>query len=416
MRKPTGRPGARGLVVAALLAPTGACAAPAHLGAWSAAAGLAAAMVAAIACIWAWRANRRLHAVEAGIRAQLGEAAQEQPAPVPSGDPLTALDALLGAVHGRAAQAERARVRAETELRESQERYCLAVRGATDGLWEWNFRTRAAYFSPRAKAMLGFEDDEIGHGVAEWRARIHPEDLRHALAELRAYIAGRRTAYQVEHRMRHRDGSWRWVQARATVVRHANGKPDRLIGLYSDITQSKRVQQLLLDLVEGLSGLQGEACLQALVRCFAHTLGVREAFICECCDQPTTRVRMLARWKGGTPARCVEFDLAGTACEEVIGYGKEVFVARGASQRWPLEGLFERDAYLGVPCFDSQGRVIGHVACADPGHMPEALPHRAVLELFALRASLELERRLLERERQLVAGPALSASQPFALH
>jgi GAF domain-containing protein len=83
----------------------------------------------------------------------------------------------------------------------------------------------------------------------------------------------------------------------------------------------------------------------------------------------------------------------------VIGYGKEVFAPTGATQRWPLEGLFERDSYLGLPCLDSRGRVIGHVACADPGAMPEDLPHRAVLKLFALRAGVELERRQLERSR-----------------
>jgi hypothetical protein len=134
--------------------------------------------------------------------------------------------------------------------------------------------------------------------------------------------------------------------------------------------------------------------------------------VCECIDYPTTRVRMLARWKGAEPARCVEFDLAGTACEHVIGYGKEVFVPTAAGQRWPLEALFERDSYLGLPCYDSRGRVVGHVACADPGQMPEDLPHRAVLKLFALRAALEIERRQLQGTRtvsppQFLGGPVL---------
>jgi GAF domain-containing protein len=76
-----------------------------------------------------------------------------------------------------------------------------------------------------------------------------------------------------------------------------------------------------------------------------------------------------------------------------------------------LERQFERDSYLGLPCLDSEGRVIGHVACADPGPMPAELPHQAILTLFAVRASMELERRRLERERGALGmrnfGPSL---------
>jgi PAS domain S-box-containing protein len=363
---------------------------------------------------WGWWQRRRAEQLQECIQARLVAAAQPGQAELLR-DPVKALDVLVVSAEQQLRREREARQRAETELHDSQERYALAVRGATDGLWEWNFATRAAYFSPRAKAMLGYGDDEIGHGVKEWRSRIHPDDLREALVQLDAYLQGRRQSFEVEHRMRHRDGSWRWVLARAALVRHASGKPERLIGLYSDITPRKRVQQVLIDLADGLAGLQGEACLQALVQRFAQALGVREAFVCECIDYPTTRVRMLARWKGDELARCVEFDLTGTACEHVIGYGKEVFVPAGAGQRWPAEALFDRDSYLGLPCLDSRGSVIGHVACADPGGMPEELPHRAVLRLFALRASLELERRQLAREQHRLS-PALPQHAPAMLH
>lgn len=107
---------------------------------------------------------------------------------------------------------------------------------------------------------------------------------------------------------------------------------------------------------------------------------------------------MLARWKAGEFARCVEFDLTGTACEDVICNGRTVFQPRGADERWPLEGQFERLSYLGIPCFDSTGRVIGHVACADDKPMREELPQQAILKIFAMRAALEIERDMLERE------------------
>ena len=200
--------------------------------------------------------------------------------------------------------------------------------------------------------------------------------------------------------------------ARAALVRDGAGRPSRLVGLVSDVSARRRVQAALVELAEALAPLRGEDCLRDLVRNFSAVMGVREAFVCECSDHPTTRVRMLARWKAGEFARCVDFDLAGTACEDVIRGGRTVFVPRDADQRWPLEGQYERRSYLGIACLDSSGRVIGHVACADDKPMREDLPHQAILKIFALRAAIELERNALERE--LIGPGTASHRQPSA--
>lgn len=373
--------------------------------------------VAACAALLAWALyeRRRARAVEVEIVTRVPQAATAGSARSERvSEALRQLDATLADARQAAEQQANERAKAEAALRETEERYRLAVRGAHDGLWEWNFASRRAYFSSRARSMLGYTDDELGNGVAEWRSLIHPEDLKAALIALDAHIEGRTSRLEFEHRMRHKDGGWRWIQARAAVVRHANGKPERLVGLYTDVTARRRVQQLLLDLAEGLSGLSGEACFSALVRSFAQALGVREAFVCECCDHPTTRVRMLARWKDNDFARCVEFDLAGTACEDVIVGGRALFQADRAGDRWPLERTYQRESYLGLPCFDSQGQVIGHIACADPGAMPDELPQQAILKIFAVRAGMELERRQLERERRAVG--MRNVSSHIALH
>src|SRR5262249_16593276 len=100
--------------------------------------------------------------------------------------------AALGALHGRLveqlARAKAAlhdetknRAHAQETLRESEERYDLAVSGANDGMWEWNLNTGAAYFSPRWKSMLGYVDADIGNHIAEWQDRIHPQDRERAL-------------------------------------------------------------------------------------------------------------------------------------------------------------------------------------------------------------------------------------------
>ena len=320
------------------------------------------------------------------------------------GDALAALSALQPRLLDQLAQ-EKAllrdaagdRARAEESLRESEERYSLAVSGANDGMWEWNLNTGAAHFSPRWKSMLGYDDAEIGERIDEWHSRIHPDDRERALAELQLHIEGRTPRFEYEHRLRHKDGSWHWVLARAAAVRHASGRAYRLVGLNSDISARKQAQQVLLELADGMDGLRSDDAFGLLVRKFATVLNTREAFLCECCNYPATRVRMLAYWCAGQFAPCEEFDLAGTPCQEVIMHARPLFVARGVSERWPGEREWGTESYLGLPCIDTKGSVIGHIACKDGSELRRELPHDAVLKLFAVRASVEMERRLLER-------------------
>jgi PAS domain S-box-containing protein len=293
--------------------------------------------------------------------------------------------------------AARDRARAEQSLRESEERYRLAVSGANDGMWEWNLNTGAAQFSPRWKSMLGYDDAEIGEHIDEWHSRIHPDDRERALAELHLHMEGRIPRFEYEHRLRHKDGSWRWVLARAAAVRHASGRAYRLVGLNSDISARKQAQHVLLELADGMDGLRSDDAFGLLVQKFATVLNAREAFLCECCDYPATRVRMLAYWYAGQFAPCEEFNLAGTPCQEVIANARPLLVPRGVTERWPGEREWGTEGYLGLPCIDTKGVVIGHLACKDGSELCRELPHDAVLKLFAVRASVEMERRLLER-------------------
>jgi PAS domain S-box-containing protein len=301
---------------------------------------------------------------------------------------------------------------AEIAQRQLEERYGLAIRGADDALWEWNLSTNQARFSPRWTTLVGNSGEGSVESIDEWWDRIHLEDKHAVKMTVQEHLEGRTAHLHTEHRLRHRDGSWRWVKARGKLVTDRVGTPVRMVGLISDISDSRRVQEAVVELADSLSALSGDACLRQLVRSFAAALGVREAFVCECSDYPTTRVRMLARWKAGEHARCVEFDLAGTACEDVIRGGHTVFAPDDAGERWPLEKQYERLSYLGLSCRDSAGRVIGHIACADDKPMREELPHQAILKIFAMRAAMELERVALERMRPPSALPLIAANAP----
>ena len=104
------------------------------------------------------------------------------------------------------------RKQAEDSLRESEERFSLAIRGTDAGIWDWDLRTNRVYFSPRWKSMLGYEEHEIGNDFREWERLLHPDDRQRALDTVRAYFFGASSEYELEHRLRHKDGSYRWIR------------------------------------------------------------------------------------------------------------------------------------------------------------------------------------------------------------
>ena len=128
---------------------------------------------------------------------------------------------------------------AQEALRESEERYALAARGANDGLWDWNLVTNAVYFSPRWKAMLGFHEDEIEDRLEEWFGRIHDADRDRVKEEIAAHQKGLTPHFESEHRLLHKDGGFRWMLSRGLAVHDATGKALRMAGSQTDITERK---------------------------------------------------------------------------------------------------------------------------------------------------------------------------------
>ncbi|HYV37199.1 MAG TPA: EAL domain-containing protein, partial [Gemmataceae bacterium] len=124
-------------------------------------------------------------------------------------------------------------------LRESEERYALAAHGANDGLWDWDLQTDEVYYSPRWKALLGCEESEIGAGPQEWLQRVHAEDLRRVQAEIDDHCQGRSPHFENEHRLLHKDNTYRWVLTRGLAVRGRDGRAMRMAGSLTDITEDK---------------------------------------------------------------------------------------------------------------------------------------------------------------------------------
>ncbi len=152
---------------------------------------------------------------------------------------------LLEAFAARAA-VELERQRAETALRTSEERWQFALEGAGDGVWDWNVRTDRVFYSRQWKALLGYDEAEIGESPAEWQERIHPEDKAACQAALERHFQGIVPFYQNEHRVRCKDGSYKWVFDRGKILEwDADGRPARVIGTYSDISARKAAEAAL---------------------------------------------------------------------------------------------------------------------------------------------------------------------------
>lgn len=173
------------------------------------------------------------------------------------------------------------------ELRASEERYALAALGANEGVWDWDLRSDEVYYSPRWKAMLGFTEDQIGLGPQEWFSRVHIEDRKHVTREVEDHVSGKSPTFQSEYRLRHRDGTYIWMQSRGLVLRDSQGTAQRLCGAQTDISLRKREEERLLQvaLYDALTGVWNRAHLMELLDSTVHSANRYGQSLCLCmCD------------------------------------------------------------------------------------------------------------------------------------
>lgn len=199
-------------------------------------------LVAAVAVLYARRVVRPIKQITESFRAYRDSpTAPRHQLPVRGDDEIADLargfNAFMDAVEEQRAS--------ERALQISEERYSLAMRGANDGLWDWDLTTGVLYLSPRWYTMLGMKDGEAAPEPATWFDRIHTADRRNVNARISAHLAGETPHFESEYRIRHADGSWIWHLARGLAVGNADGVPQRMAGSCTDITAMKRNQEAL---------------------------------------------------------------------------------------------------------------------------------------------------------------------------
>lgn len=139
-------------------------------------------------------------------------------------------------------------LRQREQSAEAELRWRFAVESSDLGLWDWDAVTDRVFFSPRWKAMLGYEEAEIGEHLEEWESRVHPDDIEDVREKLTRHINGETALYESDHRIQCKDGSYKWIHDRGRVMaRDKDGKPLRMLGTHTDITERHLLERIKRD-------------------------------------------------------------------------------------------------------------------------------------------------------------------------
>lgn len=141
----------------------------------------------------------------------------------------------------------------EETLRKLEERYHLATLSAREGIWDWECACPEAYYSSRWQQILGLPEQDFCAPISHWLERMHPRDLRRAETDFLELADTGQNEFTYEYRMRHADGTWRWIRSRGRLVRNEEGQPTRIAGSISDITAQKWT--------DGLTGIHNRQSL-----------------------------------------------------------------------------------------------------------------------------------------------------------
>ncbi|MCC5655943.1 GAF domain-containing protein [Nostoc sp. XA010] len=256
------------------------------------------------------------------------------------------------------------RRRTAEALRESEERWQLALNGNNDGIWDWNLKTNEVFFSTRWKEMLGYKDHEVSNGWDEWKKLIHPDERDWVLQAFQDHFAKKIPFYVCEYRVQCQDGSYKWILDRGQALWDASGDIVRMVGSYTDITDRKQADEELKR-----QNLRSQLFAEI-------TLKIRESLQIEEILQTTvTEVQKLLQADRVLIFQ-LESDGSGTVVQEAVLPGWPVILGRN---------LFD-------PCFKEeyieryrQGRVSA-MEDVETAHIQPC--HREFLQQFAIKANL----------------------------
>lgn len=303
------------------------------------------------------------------------------------------------------------RKRAEDALRENEERLRLALKAAAQGLYDLNVQTGEARVNSEYALMLGYNPDAFVETNAAWLERLHPEDRQAVGQAYLDYVEGRSHEYRVEFRQRTSTGDWKWILSIGSIVEHdAQGRPLRLLGTHTDITDRKRAEDALRGLAEAANPPSGDI-FGFLARQLALTLGVPYVFVSRLDPAHPGMLVSLAFWNRDHLAEPFLCPLPGSPCEATLIHHRH-FQAAGLSAAFPNDHLLLQlgiQSYHGLALHARDGRTLGTVCLMDFRPMVFSPLTESLLRTFAARASTELERLGSEEKYERLFNQMLDA-------
>jgi len=301
----------------------------------------------------------------------------------------------------------------QEKLRESENRMRFALQGANDGLWDADLSSGKLYFSPRSYEILEYPREKISEHIENWQALVHPDDFPRTWQLIAAHLKGQTSILRLEHRLQCWDGDWKWVLIRGKVVEwEENGRAKRITGTLTDIDTRKKIEETQKFLLACDHSAADRDCFRLLARFLTTLLRMECVTINKLAGDPQVAESM-AFYLDGDFHEIPSASLAESAGGKVLGKSICAF-GRDVRHIFPGDPQLQQigaESYIGTTLRNSKGKPIGLIATISRTPQENTELAEAVLQLVAIRAAAELERRAAEEERTILQTQLLQAQK-----
>jgi PAS domain S-box-containing protein len=288
------------------------------------------------------------------------------------------------------------RKQAEEALIKSEERFRHLVETTNDGVWELDRQGVYTYVSQKIRDILGYQPEEVlGKTLFDLMPPAEASRVKKLFQDL---TNSQQPLINLENKNLHKHGQLIVLETNGVPFFDASGNYLGYRGVYRDITDRKQAEEALQALVAGTAAVTGKEFFSALVRHLADALGVRYVVLAERIGEDLSRARVLSFWAGDKLLDTFEYDLADTPCEVVLQEGMRLY-SSGVQQLFPQDKdllALNVESYLGAPLVDTFGISIGHLCVLDTKPILQEERCKAIVSIFAARATAELQRQRTE--------------------